>query len=139
MSKPEILQIGRTTIKLWESFHTETIINGRSIPASPSGDPAQKQTALELGYGENVGLMCREHEIAHTLVCWLMGIGPSPVLEDVAEGRPADDWHWQEESAALALQRCCRSKGVSIIGLARQIAQIQRSQASVARQLKEGK
>ena len=107
----ETIQIGRTTLRLYP---------GHSIEVDIDGKPA----AL---FSHDWEL-----EISHVLVCWFMG------LQHRAKSKASDGWE-DEFKAAEKFRDLARARGISLEGIARQIAQVQRSQASVARQLKEGK
>lgn len=114
----EQFRVGGSLIRMWTYEHVDTVISGQSVPAGHDGSQAQKDLAKELGYGDDVSLMCIEHEIAHTLLAhWLMR-KPSPVLAAVSLGgdhQLAD----YEEAACLALQGWARRMGVSLVDVAR--------------------
>ncbi len=128
MTPDEEIRLGDTVIRLWGPDHTETVICGLSVPASPNGDPAQAALAQELGYGNDIALLCRDHEIAHTLVSHVLLDSPSPVLCSVAFGKDHPE-SWYEEGAALALQRWARHLGVSIVDVARRLAALEQSRS----------
>ncbi|MFW6058985.1 MAG: hypothetical protein ACODAQ_02315 [Phycisphaeraceae bacterium] len=82
--------------------------DGTEVPAAPSGDPEQQQTAQRLGYGEDVAAMCREHEILHTWLAERFDLPHSPTLWAVAHDHGegcAPVWaQKQEEALVLAFQ-----------------------------------
>ncbi len=89
--------------------YTETIFrDGTKVPAYPNGESDQKNSATELGYGQDVSAMCREHEILHTWLCELFGLPHSPTLWAVAHGFPEGaaplSAQYEEEALVLAFQ-----------------------------------
>src|SRR5690348_11324108 len=85
--------------------YTETIFrDGSLVPAYPTGLADQMQTAHQLGYGDDLSRMCREHEILHTWLCEQFGLPYSPTLWAVAHGQTqgsAPIWAQQEEEALV--------------------------------------
>ncbi len=108
-TNPVTIRFPGCTILVWNGgAYTETVFeDGTRCPALPHGSEYQARTARELGYGDDVDAMCREHEIMHTLLAVARGRPYSPVLWDVAHGPPdpAPAWHYEEEADVLALQR----------------------------------
>lgn len=106
---PVTIRFPGCTILIWnEGTYTETVFpDGTKCPALPHRTPEQAHTAAELGYGDDVDAMCREHEVLHTLLALARGLPHSPTLWDVAHGPPdpAPDYHYEEEAEVLALQR----------------------------------
>ncbi|MFW6079074.1 MAG: hypothetical protein ACODAE_05595 [Gemmatimonadota bacterium] len=106
---PVTIRFPGCTILFWNGgTYTETVFpDGTKCCALPEGTPEQAETAEELGYGDDVHAMCREHEALHTLLALARGLPHSPTLWDVAHGPPdpAPDHHYEEEADVLALQR----------------------------------
>jgi hypothetical protein len=112
--------IGNTQIELY-SDEINTIISGvGNAFAYPVGYPdvveSYKETTRSLGYGENVLEMCFEHEAAHTLIAYWMGLPYSPVLYGIITGKAYEDFAY-EESVVLQFQRYCKLHSISILGL----------------------
>jgi hypothetical protein len=85
-----------------ENKHCKTIMpDGKVVHATATAD--QEPFAKELGY-DNAWQMVVHHEFLHTWVNDQHG-KVSQVLSDVANGIPADNNHWQEESQVLLLQK----------------------------------
>lgn len=116
------IRLGSSVLELHDSGLTVTrLAGGAEIPAWPQDDAAYRARALELGYGDETGLMSREHEVAHTLLAHLLGLPESPTLRGVADG---SFWpHWRaEEAAVLALQAYARAAGVSLVDVAERLS-----------------
>ena len=124
----EEIRLGDTVIRLFGPDYTETVIADLSVPAAPNGDPDQARLVHDLGYGDDIALMCREPEIAHTLIAHLLLDRPSPVLCGVALGSHVPQ-SWFEEGAAIALQRWARFLGVSLVDVARRLSRCENSLA----------
>jgi hypothetical protein len=82
----------------------------------PNVERSYYQSTKDLGYGHDTMLMCQEHEAAHTLVCYLMGLPYSMVIHGIITGRPYSKSAY-EEDAVLAFQRYCRLHSISILSL----------------------
>jgi hypothetical protein len=65
--------------------------------------------------------MNRDHDLAHTLLAYFLGMPCSPALRDVAMGVAANDVHWLEEEAVLSLQKFARAMGIDLVLIARKI------------------
>lgn len=78
--------------------------------------------ALALGYGEDAGLMSREHELGHHLLAGLLRLPCSPTMRGLALVATGIGPHWpawrKEEAAVLALQAYARAAGVSLVEIA---------------------
>lgn len=95
--------------------YTETIFRDESrVPAYPTGGDDQRQMSLQLGYGDDVAGMCREHEVLHTWLCERFNLPYSPTLWAVAHGQAAGCapiWAQQEEEAlVLSFQACLNDR-----------------------------
>lgn len=120
--KPEILRIGKVTIELLPDGGTITKLGqGMELVAYPQDNITYRERALELGYGANTALMSREHEIAHSLLAYWVGLKHSPTFEGVAKAKHWDHWR-AEEAAALGLQTFARCSGIDLVEVARKIS-----------------
>lgn len=112
------LRVGSADVHLHDDGLTVTELHdGKTIPACHDGSAYQRNSAYELGYGDDVDLASREHEIAHSLLAKWLGLPESPTLRGVAD---RSYWpHWRKEEAAiLGLQAYARAAGVSLETLA---------------------
>jgi len=88
----------------------ETVFEGeKKVPAMAQDTEDYRKTASELGYGENLDLMCLHHEVAHTVLAEANGKPYSPTLWAVANNQEGDvatlDEQYEEESIVLAFQK----------------------------------
>jgi hypothetical protein len=75
----------------YESGYVETRFDDGAIcPAYPHATDAYRETAKSLGYGSDTAALCREHEVAHSLIALKMGLAVSPTLWMVAHGGPPE-------------------------------------------------
>lgn len=84
--------------------------DGTKVPAMPQNTESYRAKAQELGYGEDVWRMCKEHEMAHTELMQALGLEYSPTLWAVAHGHkrgiPGNQGEMgAEEDLVLAYQR----------------------------------
>lgn len=102
------------TIRIWHAgTYTETLFPDGTLCPAMAASPVeqaetaadQARTAQELGYGEDVNAMVREHEILHTLLAEARGQEYSPTLFDVAHGVLNQWYHYPEEKDVLAFQK----------------------------------
>lgn len=115
MTPAATLPLASCVFEVWSATHCRTVFpDGAAVPASPEGTPEQAATARELGYGEDVAGMVRDHELAHTLIAEWCGLPGSPTLRRVATGAPREDadGEWWEEALVLAFQRFVRTGAV---------------------------
>lgn len=93
MSEPSEFRFLRygVRVRIFEDDrYLETIMRDETkVPAAPQDDEAYRQTARDLGYGDDVWRMCKEHEIAHTELMQALGLQYSPTLWAVAHGHKA--------------------------------------------------
>lgn len=98
------------TIIILENGGSRVILpDGHEVFGRPQGTPEQAQTALDLGYGEDVLAMVREHDPLHALLTDWLGLPYSFSL--------AEPYHWlapYEEAAVIATQRFLRHAGLSL-------------------------
>lgn len=92
--------------------------DGSTVSAIPHPwDHCYSIIAMRCGYGFDLMAYCREHEVAHHLVCEALLGGPSPVLWGLAHEKPlpASEAAF-EEMMAQGLQRFARAAERPIIG-----------------------
>jgi hypothetical protein len=105
-----------------ERHYCETIFSdGTVVPAVPHDTESYSQHAVALGYGNDPDSrwrMCRDHELAHTLVAQAFGLPYSPTLWAVAHGSTKHTARTgemgAEEDLVLAYQRWRLVRGESI-------------------------
>lgn len=85
--------------------------DGRQIYGEPERTAAQAATALELGYGGDVGAMVADHDPLHALLTDWLGM---PASVSLFGGDPAVGL--AEEAAVLAVQKLMRLAGVGLPG-----------------------
>lgn len=83
--------------------------DGTKVGATPNRDERSRQTARELGYGDDTWAMSRDHELCHTWLAHLDGRPWSPTMWRLAHPHSSDvagDREVAEEEArVLAFQR----------------------------------
>lgn len=107
--------LGEVCIDVYEGG-INTVMDGGTVqvPGGPHDTDEYRAMAQDLGYGADTLGMCRDHEAAHTLMAFLMGLPHSQTLYRVGTGQPDPDGE-HEEALVLAFQRWCRMRGVSIL------------------------
>ena len=116
------LRLGSSTVEMHDSGLTVTVLHdGHRIDALPQDDEAYRKRARDLGYGDAIFVMSREHEIAHGILAHVLGLGESPTLRGVAQSNYWREWP-AEEAACLALQRYARAAGVNLVEVAERLA-----------------
>lgn len=107
--------LGKTCLDIYDDGIVTVFPGVGDLEACPQDNDEYRATALRLGYGGDLLLMCQEHEATHTLLAVMMGLPRSPTLFGVVTG---NFWpHYRtEEAAVLAFQANCRATGVSILG-----------------------
>jgi hypothetical protein len=91
--------------------YLETLFeDGTKVPACPQDNDKYRSQARQLGYGDDTWRMCKDHEMAHTVVCQAFGLPYSPTLWAVAHGHAQmipgkPGWMTAEEDLVLAYQR----------------------------------
>ena len=117
----KLLRLRDATIELHESGLTITRFPEhflKPVHAIPHDTDSYRKRAWDLGYGDDVQALSRDHEIAHSLLaCWL-GLDRSPVQQGLALGQPSPLWRW-EEGAVLGLQGFARSLRLDFLKLAK--------------------
>ena len=95
---------------------TKTIFeNGAEVVASHEVQADQVRTAD--AYHIEPEDMNRMHDLTHSILAAVLGIGHSPTLRGVATGEHYRD-HWREERAVLALQSFAHAMGVRLEDIA---------------------
>lgn len=79
---------------------------GKIVRGEPQGTLEQAQTALDLGYGEDVGAMVTDHDPLHCIIADMLGL---PTSYSLSGGDP-ELAAW-EEAAVIATQRFMRRAG----------------------------
>jgi len=118
------LRLGSSVIDFFDGDLTvTTLADGKRIPACPQEGDEYRRRARDLGYGDDIAAMSRDHEVAHTLIAVIIGLPESPTLRGVADGK---FWpHWRsEEAAVLGLQQFARAAGVDLIAAAERLSKI---------------
>ena len=99
----------RCTVRVWPRYLETHLPDGAVVRAAPhDGDPEYAGRAQTLGYGDDIALLCRHHELAHSWLAGLMGLDYSPTFWAVAhpdDRRISDQYIQQEEARVLAFQR----------------------------------
>lgn len=104
---------------VYTDFGVETRFktDGAAISAWPHDTHHYHVIAHRLGYGDDILAYCREHEVAHSLVCECLFDRESYVLSHLARGIDIDEPRAvMEEIAAQSLQRWIRAHERPIIG-----------------------
>lgn len=83
----------------------------------PSSDPLERafaeqqlETAVQLGYGDDVAAMNRDHDPLHRALCFWLQV-PCVALP---EAQPGTELAGIEEAAVLAVQKLMRAHGVAV-------------------------
>lgn len=107
-----LMVLGECTVRIFEETHyLETVFpDGSKVPAAPQESDAYRETARVHGYGDDTWRLCREHELAHTVLLQKLGFRYSPTLWAVAHGHhdsiPESPGEMEaEETMVLAYQR----------------------------------
>lgn len=118
---PRLFSFRNCIVRVFEETrYLETVFcDGAKVPAAPQDNDEYRATAARLGYGTDTWRMCREHEIAHTVVCEAFGLPHSPTLWAVAHGHkngiPDSPGEMAaEEALVLAYQAWCLVRGVRL-------------------------
>ena len=116
-----IVRLGSVTVETFDGYTITRFADGKEVHALHAEQPGQAETAKGLGYPD-AEAMNTEHDLAHSLLCYWLGLPESPTLRDVAEGKTASDLHYLEEEAVMAIQRFANAVGVSLVEIARNIS-----------------
>jgi hypothetical protein len=111
-----MIRLGRVQVRITTEEVVTRFEDGKGIRGHLREQPGQAEMALDLGY-ENAEAMNREHDLAHSLLSYWLGLVHSPTLYGQAIGRPSAFWR-EEEAAVLALQRYARTMGIDLVEVA---------------------
>src|SRR4051812_35498735 len=81
--------------------------DGTLVPGEPEDTDSYRNTALELGYGDDTVALCQDHELLHVALCHWLGFD-SPLMEALRrapEELAGHDIRMLEEAAVLAVQK----------------------------------
>lgn len=113
------LNIGNALIECRADGQTITHLQEGVVLAYPEDNQEYKNRARDLGYGDDVLGVSRDHEIVHSLLAKWLGLPASPALSLAAAGRPSKNtFTGAEEAAVLAIQRFAKMMNVSILDIA---------------------
>jgi hypothetical protein len=115
------IHLGTVTVEAFDGYTVTRFADGKEVHALHAEQPGQAETAKGLGYPD-AEAMNRDHDLAHSLLCYWLGLPCSPTLRDVATGTPAHEIHYLEEAAVMALCRFANATGVSLVEVARNIS-----------------
>lgn len=95
------------TVRVWSDECMETVYpDGKKVRAQFVKSDDTRKTAKEHGYDDDVMLMHRHHDLAHTFLAESKGFHASPTLRHAAGGLQVDAYTRQvEEEMVLAFQR----------------------------------
>lgn len=110
-------RVGRTLIEIGTDLLFTVLPDGALVPAAPQDTTEYRMTAAGLGYEDDILRMCREHEVAHSLLCWLLGLPESPTMRGVAHGAAPTPQTNLEEAAVLAFQAFARALDIDLLAL----------------------
>ena len=118
----------RCTVRVWPRYMETHLPDGAVVKAAPhDGDPEYAGRAQTLGYGDDIALLCRHHELAHSWLAGLSGLACSPMFWIITHrGEPRVEMHprWDrviqwEEARVLAFQRAVMTDFIDPEWLAR--------------------
>lgn len=108
-----IKQFGNTVFIIGDGWSKTVFADGQEVEAVAHDTNSYRETALHLGYGNDVARMSADHELVHSWLCHALGMQYSPALRSVV-GDAADYRHGLEEDAVLAVQRFAIAYGISL-------------------------
>ena len=108
--------MNRTRLTIGPTWVRTVLPSGAVVYAEPQHDDAQAQTARDLGYGDDVAAMTRDHDPLHVALAKWLGLPASYSLRMAAGELPeAERWLAElEEAAVMAVQRFVRMAGIGI-------------------------
>lgn len=115
MTTRQSIRIGRTIVKMDGHLVETTLYDGGVVYAIPHDTEGYREKAERLGYGDDIGRMCRDHELVHVLLAEALGLRESPVMRKLASGQPDSAVLGYEEDAVLAIQRFATAAGVNVV------------------------
>jgi hypothetical protein len=110
-------RFGEVAVDIRPGLTITTLADGPKVPADHAEQPGQAELAAAHGY-DSAEELNRDHDLAHSLLSHMIGLGASPTLAGVAAGKHFRYWQ-VEEAAVLALQGFCKVAGVDLMELAR--------------------
>lgn len=108
-------RIGDTNLTFSECGVTTVLPGGAEVHAWPHRSAEYFATAYHLGYGDDVHRMCLEHETAHSLLAYWLGLPESPTMRQVSNSASDTPMSNIEEAAVLAIQRFARFMKVDLV------------------------
>ncbi|MGD9613829.1 MAG: hypothetical protein AB7H90_01380 [Alphaproteobacteria bacterium] len=88
-----------------------TLSTGEAVYGEPHDTESYRQTARDLGYGDDVLSMAKDHDPLHAWLAAALGLPDSPALRSAIGLEPASEVTAAEEQAVMAIQRFCRLAG----------------------------
>lgn len=84
----EIMRLHSCLVRIFDQAHyLETVFpDGHKVGAAPEDTDEYRATAERIGYGADTWKLCRDHEMAHTVLMQTLGLAYSPTLWAVAHG-----------------------------------------------------
>ncbi len=114
------IHLGSTTVEIHRGYTVTRFADGAEEHALHGEQPGRAETARGLGY-PHAEAMNADHDLAHSIVCHVLGMPWSPTLRAVADGKTHPLWQ-REEAAALAFQAFANAAGVPLIEVARRLS-----------------
>jgi hypothetical protein len=111
-----MIKLGKVQVRVTTEETVTRFEGGKVCRAFHAPQYGQHAMAEELGY-ESAEAMNREHDLAHSLLSYWLGLPYSPTLYGQAIGRPSAFWR-EEEAAVLSLQRFARIMGIDLVEVA---------------------
>jgi hypothetical protein len=121
------LRFGDVSVEIHNGYTVTRFPNGKELHAAHAPQPGQEKTALELGYGDDIEAMNRDHDMLHSMLCYMLGLKCSVTLRNVAMKLPTEDVQFHEEEAVLAVQRFAKLMGIDLMLIARRLTAQQES------------
>lgn len=115
------LRFGDVHVRLYKGATVTIFPDGKVLMGFHREGLGQAETAQRLGYGSDVEGMNRDHDIAHCIFAYQMGLPYSGSLYSAARYVKPTSENFLEESAVLAMQAFAKSQGVDLILIARKI------------------
>lgn len=116
-------RLGSTTVEIHDGWSVTRFADGEELHALHGEQPGQAEVAKWLGM--SVERMNVTHDIAHSLLCHLLGLPHSGSLRAAATRSKPRDVDWIEEEAVLALQKFAHAAGVDLLEVAQRVSERQ--------------
>lgn len=115
----KVINIGDALVECHDDGQTITRLAAGTVLAYPEDTQEYRDRARDLGYGDDVSGMSRDHEITHSLLAKWLGLPASPALSLAAAGKESKNiLTGAEEAAVLAIQRFAKMTNASILQIA---------------------